>query len=84
MWWCLGAVHFYQFAMWRLTSVIEMDTEKHFFNLEGLWKQAFAVGTKGFPGKTKAQIILLRALPIWAFLIGIVCIVVGLRNAISN
>ena len=81
MWGCLAIIHLYQFVMWRLTSPIEMDTEKSFFNFKGLWKQAVSGGTKEFPGKTKAQVIMLRALPIWAFLFGSICIIIGVKNA---
>ena len=78
MWSCLGVSHIYFFLMWRLTSIIESDKEKQFLNFYGLYKQAIASGTKGFPGKTKAQIILIRSLPIWAFILGLFGILYGL------
>ena len=77
MWLFLGVAHVYFFIMWRLTSIVEQDGEKKFWNIRGLLRQAFAWGTKGFPGKTKAQILLIRALPIWAFLVGLVGVVYG-------
>jgi hypothetical protein len=78
LWAFLGLAHVYFFIMWRLTTTIEAESENRFWNLKGLWKQATASGTRGFPGKTKAQLLFIRALPIWAFLIGIVGIVYGL------
>jgi len=80
MWSCLAVAHIYHFGMWRLTSPIEMDREKRFFNIKGLWRQAIAGGTKDFPGKTKAQIIMLRALPIWAFFFGCAFIATGISK----
>lgn len=71
LWFFLGIGHVYFFTMWRLTTFIERDTEKKFWNLGGLWKQATTCGTRSFPGKTKAQLVMIRALPIWAFLIGL-------------
>ena len=65
LWICLGLAHMYFFTMWRLTTNIEADKEKRFWNLWGLWKQAVMGGTRGFPGKTKAQLFFIRALPIW-------------------
>lgn len=78
LWLLLGVAHIYFFVMWRLTANIESDKEKRFWNVRGLWKQATAGGTAGFPGKTKAQLLFIRALPIWAFVIGIVGVVYGL------
>lgn len=78
LWLLLGVAHTYFFVMWRLTSNIESDQEKRFWNWRGLWKQAMTSGTAGFPGKTKAQLLLIRALPIWAFLIGTVGVAYGL------
>ena len=40
LWICLGLAHMYFFTMWRLTTNIEADKEKRFWNLWGLWKQA--------------------------------------------
>ncbi|WP_316365378.1 hypothetical protein [Candidatus Thiodiazotropha sp. CDECU1] len=80
MWSCLAIAHIYHFVMWRLTSPIEMDTDTRFFNIKGLWKQAIAGGTKDFPGKIKAQIIMLRAIPIWAFLFGTAFILIGISK----
>jgi len=82
LWACMAVAHIYQFTMWRLTSPIEMDTEKYFFNFHGLWRQATGGGTKEFPGKIKAQVLMLRALPIWAFILGLVCILVGVKDAL--
>ncbi|WP_213999739.1 hypothetical protein [Arsukibacterium sp.] len=82
MWSCLLIAHIYQFIMWRLTSHIEMDTEKKFFNFKGLIRQALFKGTGKFPGKTKAQVILLRALPIWAFVFGFFIIVFGIYKSV--
>jgi hypothetical protein len=62
LWFFLGIGHIYFFAMWRITTVIENDTDKKFWNMRGLWKQAVTGGTTGFPGKTKAQLLLIRAL----------------------
>ena len=77
--WILVCVsHIYFFAMWRLTASIEADTEKRFWNIRGLCKQAFIGGTKGFPGKTKAQLFFIRALPIWAFIVGLFGVFCGL------
>ena len=81
MWAGFLIAHVYQFIMWRLTSPIEMDTDKTFFNYKGLKKQAFFIGTEKFPGKTKAQVIMLRALPIWAFVFGIFIIIYGLYKS---
>lgn len=77
LWGCLAIVQFYFFAMWRITTPIERDQEKRFWNMRGLLTQALLKGTDNFPGKTKAQLVLLRALPIWAFLFGLLGIVVG-------
>jgi len=77
MWLFLGISHIYFFLMWRLTAPIGQDREKTFWNIKGLYRQAIAGGTKGFPGKTKAQILLIRALPIWAFIIGMIGILYG-------
>jgi hypothetical protein len=81
MWAFLAISHMYFFLMWRLTAPIESDVEKRFLNLEGLFRQALLGGTKGFPGKTKAQIILIRALPIWAFTVGLFGIFYGLCSS---
>jgi len=78
MWCFLGISHIYFFLMWRLTSPIDSDQNKSFLNIRGLWRQAMAGGIKGFPGKTKAQILLIRSLPIWAFTLGLLGIVRGL------
>lgn len=78
LWACLGLAHIYFFTMWRLTTIIEADQEKHFWNMRGLWKQAILGGTNGFPGRTKAQLFFIRALPIWAFVIGCFGVVYGL------
>lgn len=77
LWVFLGAGHLYFFVMWRLTAPIEADSDKRFWNVKGLWKQAIAGGTSSFPGKTKAQLLLIRALPIWAFLGGLVGVAYG-------
>lgn len=77
LWLLLGLGHLYFFVMWRLTAPIEADSEKRFWNLKGLWKQAIAGGTRGFPGKTKAQLLLIRALPVWAFLAGLMGVAYG-------
>ncbi|WP_027672631.1 hypothetical protein [Rheinheimera baltica] len=82
MWSCFLIAHIYQFIMWRLTSHIEMDTEKNFFNFKGLKKQALFAGTAKFPGKTKAQVIMLRALPIWAFVLGFFLIIYGIYKSV--
>jgi len=82
MWTCLIVAHIYQFLMWRLTSPVEMDSEKKLFNYNGLYKQAFLGGIEKFPSKTKAQIFMLRALPIWAFIFGLCCMLAGLVEAI--
>jgi len=77
--WCLiGIAHLYFFTMWRITAPIEADSKKRFWNVRGLCKQAFLGGTKGFPGKTKAQLFLIRALPIWAFILGLLSVFYGL------
>ncbi len=78
LWILIGISHLYFFAMWRITAPIEADSEKHFWNIRGLYKQAFLGGTKGFPGKTKAQLFLIRALPIWAFIAGVFGVFYGL------
>jgi len=78
LWLFLGLAHIYFFAMWRLMTVVEADSEKRFWNLRGRWKQATIGGTSGFPGKTKAQLIFIRALPIWAFVVGFGGVVYGL------
>ena len=78
LWMLIGVSHLYFFAMWRITAPIEADTEKRFWNIRGLFKQAFLGGTKDFPGKTKAQLVFIRALPIWAFVIGSFGIFYGL------
>ena len=78
LWLLLGLGHVYFFMMWRLTTMIEADSDKRFWNLKGLSKQAIASGTKGFPGKTKAQLLFIRALPIWAFMAGLLGILYGL------
>lgn len=78
MWLTLSIAHVYQFIMWRLTSSIEGDNQKAFFNLKGLWKQCFIGGTKGFPSKIKAQMIFLRALPIWAFVSGVIFLIISI------
>ena len=78
LWLILGVAHVYFFLMWRITTVVEADSEKRFWNLHGLWKQAVTGGTSGFPGKTKAQLIFIRALPIWAFAVGFGGVVYGL------
>ncbi|MDD1621028.1 MAG: hypothetical protein LUQ11_06065 [Methylococcaceae bacterium] len=83
MWCFLGTAHIYFFVMWRLTSFIESDKEKKFWNLHGLVRQAFIRGTSEFPSKTRAQIIFLRALPIWVFLVGIFAIIFGLFQSLS-
>lgn len=82
MWSLLGISLVYFFLMWRLTSTIEKDTDEKFLNISGLYKQAIIGGTKGFPGKTKAQIILIRALPIWAFIVGVLGVSCGLYHAL--
>ncbi len=64
--------------MWRLTAVIEDDMDNNFWNIKGLWKQASVGGRKNSPGKVKAQVWFIRALPIWAFLLGFLGIVYGL------
>ena len=84
MWVCLIIAHLYFFVMWRLTSSIEGDSEKKFFNLRGIWKQAVAGGTKAFPGKTKAQLLLIRALPIWIFIFGLAGMAYGLAVSLIN
>ena len=78
MWVLIGIAHVYFFSMWRITAPIEHDSEKRFWNLKGLFRQALLRDTKGFPGKTKAQIFFIRALPIWAFVIGSIGIVCGI------
>lgn len=78
LWGLIGISHLYFFAMWRITAPIEADSEKRFWNIRGLCKQAFLGGTKNFPGKTKAQLFFIRALPIWAFLIGCAGVFYGL------
>lgn len=78
LWILLGLAHVYFFVMWRLTAPIESDSDKRFWNWQGIVRQATWGGTSGFPGKTKVQIIFIRALPIWAFLIGCGGIVIGL------
>jgi len=78
LWVLIGISHLYFFAMWRITAPIEADSEKHFWNVRGLYKQAFLGGTKGFPGKTKAQLFFIRALPIWTFVIGLLGVFYGL------
>lgn len=78
LWVLIGVSHIYFFAMWRITAPVEADSEKRFWNLHGLYKQAVLDGTKDFPGKTKAQLFFIRALPIWAFLIGFVGVLFGL------
>ena len=77
MWTALLIGHSYFFTMWRLTAHIENDVDKAFFNWSGIWKQATLGGTAGFPSKTKMQIMLIRALPIWAFALGLV---IGVAN----
>jgi hypothetical protein len=77
MWLFLGIAHIYFFVMWRLTTIIENDQEKYFWNLRGLWRQAMLRGTKDFPGKMKAQVIFLRSMPIWAFVVGLISMVYG-------
>ena len=83
MWGCLLVAHLYQFIMWRLTSPIEMDSDKKFINIQGLIRQAMFKGASKFPGKTKAQVIMLRALPIWAFLLGLLCISYGIYKSVA-
>ncbi|AAZ26351.1 hypothetical protein [Colwellia psychrerythraea] len=83
MWLCLGIGHIYQFIMWRLTSSIEQDSDKRFFNFRGIFRQAIGAGTKRFPSKTKAQMWFLRALPIWAFIFGILFISIGFIQTIK-
>ena len=78
LWLLIGISHLYFFAMWRITAPITSDSEKRFWNIKGLYRQAFLVGTKGFPGKTKAQLFFIRALPIWAFVTGLLCVFFGL------
>ena len=78
MWFTLSVAHIYQFIMWRLTSPIEGDNQKIFLNLKGLWRQSLIGGTKDFPSKMKAQIFFLRALPIWAFISGVIFLVVSI------
>ena len=62
LWFFLAVGHVYFFVMWRVTSPIEMDTDKRFWNFDGMWKQATLRGTGDFPGKTKAQLILIMKL----------------------
>ena len=81
LWMGLTVAHIYFFVMWRLTAPIENDKDKKFWNISGLLRQAFLRGTGKFPGKTKAQILFLRALPIWAFLVGLIGIAVGFSRA---
>lgn len=83
MWLLLGVAHIYFFIMWRLTCPIESDKEKRFWNIRGLVKQALIEGTKGFPGKTRAQIFFIRALPIWAFILGVLGISLGYWQSIQ-
>lgn len=78
LWLLVGVSHIYFFCMWRLTATIESDVEKNFWNLKGLAKQAVIGGTKEFPSKTKAQLFFIRALPIWAFIGGLIGVVYGL------
>jgi hypothetical protein len=78
LWLLIGVAHIYFFTMWRLTAPVEADTKKQFWNVRGLYKQAILGGTKGFPGKTKAQLVFIRALPIWVFLLGILGVMYGL------
>ena len=80
LWILIGISHLYFFTMWRITAPIESDDEKRFWNMCGLCRQAFLLGTRGFPGKMKAQVFLIRALPIWAFVIGIFGIIYGLTS----
>jgi len=82
MWLSLGVVHLYFFAMWRLTTSIEQDTEERFWNLKGMWKQATLGFMKGMPGKKKAQHILIRSLPIWAFVVGFLGVLYGLYSSL--
>lgn len=82
MWGLLGIAHIYFFLMWRLTAVIEDDMEKRFWNLKGLWKQAIGGGRRNSTGKVKAQLLLIRALPIWAFIFGLVGITCGFLGSI--
>jgi len=75
LWLILLVGQCYFFLMWRLTGPVESDSEKRFWNIGGLHKQAMLKGVRDFPGKTKAQLFLIRALPIWGFLIGsILCL----------
>ncbi|MDR4515619.1 hypothetical protein [Nitrosomonas sp.] len=83
MWLLLGVAHVYFFIMWRLTCTIESDKEKRFWNIRGLVKQALIAGTKGFPGKTRAQVFFIRALPIWAFILGVLGISLGYWQSIQ-
>jgi len=79
LWVLIGISHIYFFTMWRITAPIESDSDKRFWNIQGLYKQAFLGGTKNFPGKTKAQLFFIRALPIWAFIAGLFGVVCGLH-----
>ena len=78
MWVLISIGHLYFFVMWRLTAPVESDGDRRFWNLRGLWRQAFCRGTREFPGKTKAQLFFIRALPIWAFIVGVVGIGYGI------
>ena len=77
LWVLIGVAHIYFFTMWRLTAPVEADKENHFWNIRGLYKQAVLGGTKGFPGKTKAQLVFIRAMPIWVFLLGLLGVLYG-------
>ncbi|WP_020408914.1 hypothetical protein [Hahella ganghwensis] len=78
MWVFLGVAHVYFFIMWRLTTSIANDKNGEFWNLKGIWRQAGLIGAWSFDGKTKAQLLFIRALPIWAFLLGLAGILWGL------
>lgn len=81
LWLLIGVSHIYFFCMWRLTAPIEFDTEKAFWNVKGIYRQATIWRQiKDFPGKTKAQVLFLRALPIWAFLGGLLGVGYGLLS----
>jgi len=77
LWLLIGVAHIYFFTMWRLTAPVEADSKKLFWNIRGLYKQAMLGGTKGFPGKTKAQLAFIRAMPIWVFLLGFLGVMYG-------